>query len=183
MIVFKQLELGKIALIASLGALGACETMPGSAQTETASLNGVAIDETSGAGVFFPPVTSVATPDIRFPTLDGVGPQERSRFVDQVNIAAATQGRSGPIIIIQAVGDGGKTLVFTHLDAEGPMTPYLARGILARLTSIFRFAPAITELGLSSEIDIYNMAAVLGFERIIVTDGRNFAHEARLREG
>jgi hypothetical protein len=35
-------------------------------------------------------------------------------------------------------------------------------------------------MGLSREFDIYNMAAVLGFRRIIVTDGRDFSHQADL---
>lgn len=182
MIISQPFPLRKIALIASLCVLGACETMPTAAQSEAASLNGVVVDETTGAGIFFPQATSLETPDIRFPTMDGVGPQVRSLFIDQVNLAGATQNRNGPVIIIQSVGEGGETLVFTHFDARGPMTPYLARGILARLTSIIRFTPAIAEMGLSTEIDIYSMAAALGFKRIIVTDGRNFAHEARLRE-
>ncbi len=179
MSVSRQIHLRPMAAIASLGALCACETLSAPAETEPAGSATVTIDEATGAGVFFPQATSVETPAIRFPPMEGVGKQQRGLFVDQLNLAATTQGRAIPIIV-QAVGDGSETLVFLYLDAQGPMTPYLARGILARLTSITRFSPVISEMGLSGEIDVYNMAAVLGFKRIIVTDGRDFAHEANL---
>ena len=63
------------------------------------------------------------------------------------------------------------------------MTPYIARAMLARMTSVLRFAPAISEMGVSQELDVYSMAAILGFERIIVTNGRAFSYEAQLARG
>lgn len=176
MISFKPARLGKIALVVSLGALAGCATMPTAWKSET-----TAVDNITGEGMYYPQVSSVETPDIRFGSMAGVGPRERQFFVDQVNLAASTPGRSFPIVA-QAVGEDRETLVFVHLDTESPMTPYLARGILARMTSITRSAPAITEMGLSSEFDVYNMAAMLGFSRVLVTDGRDFAHQADLRQ-
>jgi hypothetical protein len=105
--------------------------------------------------------------------------QQRQLFADQINLAASSPGRTVPIVA-QAVGQDRGSLVFMYIDSEAGLTPYLARGILARLTSITRFAPAITEMGLTNEFDIYNAAAVLGFERIVVTDGREFSHEVKL---
>lgn len=172
--------LGRIALISSMVALGACAmpmAMPGDPSARTAA----AIDEATGAGRYYPPASSVETPNILFDRMAGVGPQQRQFFVDQVNLAVSAPGRTFPIVA-QAVGANRETLVFLYIGAEGPMTPYLARGLLARLTSITRSAPAITEMGLSSEFDVYNMTAVLGFGRIVVTDGREFSHEARLRQ-
>lgn len=179
MTAFRHVQFAKIALIASFGALGACQSTSTPTPVDTSAPVIAAPDETTGAGTFYPPATSFETPDIRFPQMAGVGPQQRQYFIDQVNLAGSTPGRTVPIVA-QAVGVERQTLVFTDLDAEAPMTPYIARGILARLTSITRAAPTIAELGLSGEFDIYNMAAVLGFKRVIVTDGRDFAHEATL---
>lgn len=164
----------------SLAALGACETVPGETPAGAAAPAAIALDETTGAGVYFPPPTSTERADIRFAAMAGVGPQQRQGFVDQVNLAASNPARPVPIVA-QSVGADRQTLVLMHLGAEGPTTPYMARAILARLTSILRFAPAVTEMGLSSEFDVYNMAAVLGFQRIIVTDGRSFAHDVSLK--
>lgn len=170
----------KLLLIAALGALGACETVSGAELADTPALPASAIDEATGVGRYYPPASSVETPNILFERMEGVGPQQRQSFADQINLAASAPGRTVPIVV-QAVGADKQTLVFLYIGAEGPMTPYLARGILARLTSITRAAPAIAEMGLSSEFDVYNMAAVLGFSRVIVTDGRDFAHQANLR--
>ena len=137
------------------------------------------IIEATGAGVFFPPPVSFDTHQVRFGTMAGVGPTERQLFIDRINLTATASGQSVPIAA-QSVGDDRKTLVFMLLGSDGPTTPYMARAILARLTSITRFAPEIAEMGLSSEFDIYNMAAVLGFQQIVVTDGRAFAHQAHL---
>jgi hypothetical protein len=178
----KQAHLiGKIALIASLGALGACQTMSTERSVGTPAHSAAAVDQTTGEGVYFPAVSSFDTPEVRFGKMAGVGPQQRSVVVDQLNVAVATNAGTLPILV-QAVGEDRATLTFTYMNADSAMTPYIARGILARLTSVSRFLPAVTEMGLSSEIDVYNMAAVLGFERIIVTDGRDFAHQANLRQ-
>lgn len=168
-----------VALLALLGPLGACETMSAEAQPKKAALTAPAVSEKTGAGVYYPPPTSFEVPEVRVDELVGVGPQQRSLVVDQLNVAVASNGGLLPIVV-QAVGEGRTTLVFTYLDADSTMTSYVARGILARLTSLSRFLPAITEFGLSREIDVYNLTALLGFERIIVTDGRSFAHEATL---
>lgn len=160
-----------------IGALGACETVPSA--TEAAVAEAPLIDAATGAGIYFPPPTSFESPQVRFAQMGGVGANQRQLFVDQVNVAATNTGRSVPVVA-QAVGSENHTLVLIYLTAENDMTPYLARGILARLTSIARFAPAIAEMGLTAEFDIYNMAAVMGFERIVVSDGRSFAHQANL---
>ncbi|MEO0607553.1 MAG: hypothetical protein AAFY82_04930, partial [Pseudomonadota bacterium] len=115
----------------------------------------------------------------RFEFMEEIGPQQRQAFVDQLNLATAGGERVLPIVI-QAVGEDRSTLVIMNIEPEAFFTPYIARAILARLTSLTRFLPAVSEMGLSSEFDIYNMASVLGFDRIVVTDGREFSHEARL---
>jgi hypothetical protein len=169
------MRLTPIALL-TISALCVSAAVPAEAQPRTAALR----SDAAGAGVFYPKPKSFETADIRFAAMEGVGPQQRQVFADQINLAASQPGRAVPIVA-QAVGEGHETLVFMYLESEGAgMTPYLARGILARLTSITRIAPAITEMGLSNAFDIYNMAAVLGFERIVVTDGRAFSHEASL---
>jgi hypothetical protein len=163
-----------------LAALSACQTNPATGQTNPPALTATAIDEPAGAGTYYPQVSSHETPIIRFGKMAGIGPEERQFLTDQVNLAASTPGRTFPIVA-HAVGENRETLVFLYLEVELPMTPYLARAILARLTSVMRSAPAVAELGLSGEFDIYNTAAVLGFAQIIVTDGRDFAHQAKLR--
>ncbi|WP_213271896.1 hypothetical protein [Hyphomonas sp.] len=181
MIPSSHIVASKAALIVLLSGLSACQTTSPAEQADTPAHMAAAPGEMTGEGWYYPPISSEETPDIRFGKMAGIGPEERQFFTDQVNLTASTPGRTFPIVA-QAVGENRETLVFLYLDAEGPMTPYLARAILARLTSVMRSAPAIAEMGLSSEFDIYNTAAVLGFAQIIITDGRDFSHQAKLRE-
>ncbi|MEO0982833.1 MAG: hypothetical protein AAFX03_09310 [Pseudomonadota bacterium] len=169
-----------IMTIGATGVLGACETATGSAQPlAPGPVSPAETGAVTGAGIHFPPPTSFEKPDIRFGPLAGAGPSQRQFFVDQVNIAAADSQRTISLVA-QAVGDNRETLVFTIVGAEGEPTSYLARALLARMTSVVRFTPAITEMGLSEAFDIYNTAAVLGFQRIVVSDGRVFSHQADL---
>lgn len=169
-----------IAILAATATIAACETSP-AAIASAADISPVASDLQSGTGVgvFFPSITSSDKPQIRFSTMPGVGPDQRQFFADQINLVASGAERAIPIVV-QAVGDDRKTLVFMPIGGQATATPYIARGILARMTSVSRFLPAISEMGLSQEFDIYNMGAVLGFERIVVTDGRDFSHQAIL---
>lgn len=176
-------RLAGVTTVALIGLLGACETA--TTQSTSPNLKEIApttVNEATGSGLFYPAPISFDEPEIRFGLISGVGLTERQFFADQINLAATSPQRTLPIVA-QSVGDGRKTLVLLVLGTEGPTTGYMSRALLARLTSVTRFAPAIAEMGLSSEFDIYNMAAVLGFERIVVTDGRTFAHEAKLKAG
>jgi len=168
------------ALSTALAVVSGCETLPSEGDVAPAApIAAASADLRTGAGRSYPPTTSSETPEIRFGPMVGVSSPQRQFFVDQINLAAASGPRLVPVVA-QAVGDDKSTLLFMSLSSEQTPTPYLARAMLARMTSILRFAPAITEMGLSNEFDIYNMAAVLGFERIVVSDGRTFSHEALL---
>jgi len=172
----------KASQIRSLAAFGVLSVLMASTHLQAAAQSSTVSDEIdtlTGAGVYFPPVSSTDTPEIRFEFMEEIGPQQRQAFVDQLNLATAGGERVLPIVI-QAVGEDRSTLVIMNIETEAFFTPYIARALLARLTSLTRFLPAVSEMGLSPEFDIYNMASVLGFDRIVVTDGREFSHEARL---
>lgn len=171
------------SLLTAATLICACETAP-TAMSSAADPAAVAAElhSSTGVGVYFPPITSSDSPQIRFSAMPGVGSEQRQFFADQINVAASSAERAVPVVV-QAVGDDRKTLVFMPLGGQATATPYIARGILARMTSVSRFLPGISEMGLSQEFDIYNMGAVLGFERIVVTDGRDFSHEAILIAG
>lgn len=163
------------AILASLLALTACQTPVAAAQPATAP---VAAPET-GEGIFFPPITSTEIPEIRFAAAAEIGPLQRQTFVDQVNLV--TTGAERPIpLIAQAVGTDRKTLVLLNLEPETYLTPYIARAMLARMTSLARALPAVSDLGVDEAFDIYNLGAIMGFDAIIVTDGRGFSHGALL---
>lgn len=164
----------------STGLVSACETSPVASDANFVSADAlIEADAATGEGLYYPKVTVSEQPEIRFGPILGAGPQERQFFVDQINRASTTSERD-IAIVVQAVGTENKTLLLMPLGREGRPTAYIAKAMLARITSVLRFAPAITEMGISQEVDVYNMAAIMGFERIVVTDGRAFAYQANV---
>ncbi|MEO0608156.1 MAG: hypothetical protein AAFY82_07975 [Pseudomonadota bacterium] len=171
---------GKVIALSLLatGLVSACETSPMASDTNLVGAGALTeADAATGEGIYYPKVTLSDQPEIRFGPILGAGPQERQFFVDQINRAATTSERD-IALVVQAVGTENQTLLFMPLNRDGSPTPYIAKAMLARMTSVLRFAPAITEMGISQEMDVYNMAAILGFDRIVVTDGRAFSYQA-----
>jgi len=169
---------GSTYALAGLGLLATLVAAPAAAQPSPAVALAMA-DPQTGAGIHFPAISSRDTVSVKMGTAESGGSQPRQLFVDQLNLAAISAERPFPIVA-QAVGQDRKTLVFMNIESHEFLTPYVARAILARMSSIIRFLPDVANNGLSPDFDIYTLAAILGFERIVVTDGRRFSHEAVL---
>lgn len=100
---------------------------------------------------------------------------QRQIVVDQINLSQ--DGSMGSFnVIVQAVGDNQKTLLFTVFGGEKPLNPFAARAFMARATSIVRTAPLIVQMGLGGQVDVFDVASAVGFDRIVVSDGYTNAH-------
>lgn len=159
-------------------ALTACQTTP-PVMTYT---DEAAIDAKTGEGLYFPPITDTETEISHYSMMVDASPVKRQFLADLINMETSGRGMTAPIVI-QVTGENKAVLVVMVPDTDRILTPYTARALLARMTSIIRFAPAIAEMGLSEELDIYDVAAVLGFNQIIVTDGSiaSYATEIELQ--
>jgi len=166
---------GTIHTLVGLGLWCAIAAAPAAAQTAMAAT----ANAQTGAGIYFPAVTSRETVSVRFGSGENEDAQPRQLFVDQINLVTTSAERTIPIIA-QAVGQDRKTLVIMNIEPHEFLTPYVARAMLARMSSLARFLPEVSKNGLSADFDIYNLASVIGFERIVATDGRKFAHEVTL---
>lgn len=163
-----------VAVIAA-AALGACQSTPSS----YAGANQVKAGPGAGEGWAYPPATETEIRVTHFGARSGVGPLERQYLVDRINMEMSVPVLSAPIVV-QGVGETRDTLVVMVSGTDGALTPYIARALLARTTSVIRFAPVVTEMGLSEELDVYEVAAVLGFRQIVVTDGRKVTYVTQL---
>lgn len=157
------------------GLLSACQSVP--ATSASASLPDA--DPVTGEGRVFPPVTDTEVHATLLGARSGAGPRERQYFVDRINMETSGRGLAAPIVV-QGVGEARDTLVLMVHGGDGALTPFIARALLARTTSVIRFAPVVAELGLSEELDVYEVASVLGFKRIVVTDGRDASFVTQL---
>lgn len=150
------------------GLLTACQSAP----TPYVAADRLEGDAGTGEGRVYPPVTETEIRATQLSAKSDAGPLQRQYFVDRINMETSGRGLAAPIVV-QGVGDARGTLVLMVSGGNGPLTPYIARALLARTTSVIRFAPVVSEMGLSEELDVYEVAAVLGFRQIVVTDGRD----------
>ena len=56
-------------------------------------------------------------------------------------------------------------------------TIYRARAVLANMTAAARMLPAFQELGAQSRLTFLDLAHMLGFKKITISNGRDFAHQ------
>ena len=163
------------AAAATIGLATACQSAP----VELAKSSAHVVDTGTGEGLFYPPVTETETRSVRFGAMTGASPEQRQYFTDRVNMETSGRGLTMPFIV-QSTGVDQDVLVVMVSGFDEPLTSYISRGLLARMTSITRFAPTIAEMGLSQELDVYDVAAVLGFTQIVITDGREVSYGTKL---
>jgi hypothetical protein len=76
-----------------------------------------------------------------------------------------------------ARGEEAEKLIIVALQ-DGPIdTLYRARAVLAELTAMARTLPVFAEFGARDRFTFFDLAKILGFRKITITDGRDFAHQ------
>ena len=75
-----------------------------------------------------------------------------------------------------AKGDEAEKLIIVALDDQGIATIYHARALLAQLTAVARASEFFSELGVATYFTFFDLARMLGFERLTISDGISFTH-------
>tara|TARA_R110002072_G_scaffold43737_8_gene122727 strand:- start:2638 stop:3114 length:477 start_codon:yes stop_codon:yes gene_type:complete len=75
-----------------------------------------------------------------------------------------------------AKGGEAEKLIIVALDDEAFATLFRARAVLALLTSRVRASPLFAELGVQNLFTFYDLAKLLGFDQITISDGRAWSH-------
>jgi hypothetical protein len=79
-----------------------------------------------------------------------------------------------------AKGDNAEKMIIVGL-REDFDTLYRARAQMAALTTIARESPLFQDLGVNDVFTFYDLATMLGFKEIVLSDGKNYAHRVWLR--
>lgn len=85
-----------------------------------------------------------------------------------------------PEFVLYAKGAEAQKLIIASLDDDRMNTIYRARAVLAMMTAVARTMPIFVENGVEDSFTFFDLAKLLGFEQITVTDGRDFAHQVFL---
>lgn len=131
-------------------------------------------------GYYYPPVNS----EEWFERALGPGrvPADRSvrlGFVTQLTKAQLAAPES-PRYVIFAKGRQAEHMIIVALDDEVFRTIFRARALLAQLTANARTTDFFIQNGLETVATWFDLAKLLGFETLVISDGQNWSHRVIL---
>jgi len=127
------------------------------------------------AGYYYPETGSEETYKARARTLPDSDRERRLGFI--VGFTGELARDPAPQrFAVFAKGAEAEKLIIVALDDGIFATLFRARAVLATLTSRVRASPLFAELGVQSLFTFYDLAKLIGFEQITISDGRNWSH-------
>jgi hypothetical protein len=127
------------------------------------------------AGYYYPVPKTEETYTARARTLPESDRDRRLGFV--VAFMAEMRAEATPQrYVLFAKGADAEKLIIVAVDDEAFATLYRARAVLATLTSRVRASPLFAELGVQNLFTFYDLAKLIGFKQITISDGRAWSH-------
>jgi hypothetical protein len=127
------------------------------------------------AGYYYPEPQSEETSEARAATLPDSDRSRRLAFVTLLTQQQLTAPYP-PSLAVYAKGDEAEKLIIVGL-RDGPMdTLYRARAVLAMLTASARTSDLFREYHVQDIFTFLDLLKLLGFERLTVSDGKDWAH-------
>jgi hypothetical protein len=169
-----------ICLAAALAALAACaELPPGSSPSAMpAPAAGAAGEESRHEGYYYPRVSSQEVYKARARTLDDSDKQRRLGFI-AILLAQQLELPYPPQHILFGKGDEAEKMIVIGF-GDSFVTLYRARAVMAALTVLARDTPLFHEFQVDDLFTFYDLAKLLGFKEIVLSDGRLYAHRVTL---
>ena len=132
------------------------------------------------AGYYYPAITSEEVFKRRMLDVQPGDRGDRVRFV--INTTRTLLQASGePRYVIFEKGSDAQHMIIVALDDEVFATLYRARAVLAQLTAQVRGSEFFERTGMATEATWFDMAKLLGFADVVVSDGRDWAHRVVLK--
>jgi hypothetical protein len=130
-------------------------------------------------GYYYPDPASSETYVARAETLPQANRQMRIGFVVGYTTSQLEQPYP-PAYALYAKGAEAQKLIIAALDDDRMNSLYRARAVLAMMTAVARTMPIFVDNGVEDHFTFFDLAKLLGFEQITVTDGHDFAHQVFL---
>jgi hypothetical protein len=131
-------------------------------------------------GYYYPTPATSEVYEARADTLPGVGRTQRIGFVTGIT-NEKLKSPYPPEAAIFAKGEEAEKLIIVALQDERIDTLYRARAIFANMTAVARVLPVFQEFGVQDWFTFFDLAKMLGFEQVTITNGREFAHQVIIR--
>ena len=85
-----------------------------------------------------------------------------------------------PTFVIFAKGADAEKMIIVASGDGGFRTIYQARALLAQLTATARGTPLFRELKVEDLFTFFDLAKMLGFNQIVISDGESFSHRVSI---
>lgn len=82
--------------------------------------------------------------------------------------------------VMFAKGTEAQKLIIVAMEDDRVNSIYRARGLFAMMTAFARGLPIFRENGVEDRFTFFDLAKLLGFEQITITDGHDFAHRVTI---
>lgn len=185
----------RLALCAVLLAAAACAPSRAESPEDAAAVEATSTEPEGGAepdgdaepdgserhaGYYYPPPETTETYIARATPLAGAVRRRRLGFVTA--LSAEMQGRPyPPDYVVFAKGAQSEKLIIVAVQQGRYDTIFRMRALLATLTAAARLTPLFQELEVDDVYTFFDLATMLGFRQITVSDGERFAHRIYLR--
>ncbi len=144
-----------------------------------ASLPGPARAVDRHAGYYYPEPGTHETYTARSETMPRADRSVRLGFVTGITNQLRNRPYA-PTSAIFAKGAEAEKLIIVALVDGRIDTIYRARAVFANMTAAARMLPAFQEMGVRDWFTFFDLAKMLGFKQITISNGRGFAHQVTI---
>jgi len=132
------------------------------------------------AGYYYPPVAEPEVYPARVATIPQANRRMRVAFVTGISNENRKRPHP-PVFVMFAKGEESQKLIIVALQDGFFDTIFRARAFFADLTAVARLLPVFRELGVEEHLTFFDLANMMGFEQITISNGRDFSHQVMLR--
>jgi hypothetical protein len=130
-------------------------------------------------GYYYPTVGSTEVYEARVPAAPDSDRRRRLGFISGITKQLAERPYP-PTYAMFAKGEEAEKLIVIGYDGQLD-TVYRARAMFATLTSLLRLGPLFQGTPIDDQATFFDLAKLLGFEQITVSDGATYAHRVILQ--
>ncbi len=142
------------------------------------ALSGPAEATDRHSNYYYPPHGMVEIYKARAEVFPGASAVRRIGFVTAITLERLKKPYP-PTAVFFAKGDSAEKLIIVALEDGRLDTIYRVRAFLASLTAVARTTPAFQNAPVADNLTFFDLARMLGFEMITVSDGATFTHQVR----
>jgi len=132
------------------------------------------------SGYYYPKPETTEVYEARTGTLPQADRTLRIAFVTGITNQNANRPYP-PQAAIFAKGDEARKLIIVALVDGRIDTLFRARAEFANMTAAARLLPAFQEMGVQDHFTFFDLAKMLGFKQITISNGRDFAHQVFIK--